>query len=574
MASLAPYTQTLDYRLAAHLLRRSTYVQKKALIDEYAAYTPQQAVDKLFEIPPHNRPEPIDYDGTGDHYINLGAPESEDFPNPLFMTDGSPGQWRFGTISWWIEEGSADESIAHKLEFFLHSILIADMGAAKNGISSAHRWCYDYMHLFRLTSSRYVNGDFEMDSYKNLALKMITDNLMLWYLNGTISYASDPNENFAREFLELFTIGKGAQIAPGNYTNYTEEDIVTASRILTGWQAKARPLGFGGDPTLTDLETGIQAGWARYNLHDTTDKTFSAAFNETTISGAIDQADMWRELKDFVDMIFAQTATAENICRKIYRYFVHNNINEEIETDIIIPLAQILINNDYKISFAIKELLQSQHFYDVDDSNAHDHVIGGIIKSPLELFMGTMTFFNLQAPDHDTDSFNHYREWYFWTVWNNLLIKGGMRLFVPDTVAGYPAYYQEPGYSRNWFNSATLIARYKLPEILLTGNRILSGGTNGGVQLDIVDFVENSGVFNNPYDAETVIQDMLNYLFPEPLSDERFDYFYQGFLDGNIPEDWTVDWDEYMGTGDASAVKIPLEFLFKAAISSQEYGCM
>lgn len=565
MASLQTHTAVLGHRLAAHLLRRTTYVQKKELIDEFANYTPQQAVQQLFEISPHHKPEPINYGGTEDYYINQGSE-----PTWTLGDNAGPGQWRFGCFAWWMNEALLDVSIAHKLEFFLHSIFITDGNTSAGG----YRWIYDYLNLFRLTSTRYVNGDLEMDSYKNLALKMVTDNIMLKYLNGSQNYAHDPNENFAREFLELFTIGKGVQIAPGNYTNYTEEDIVTASKVLTGWTDRPRPIGQGGDIQYRDMETGLQAGWARFNLHDTTNKTFSATFNETIITGAVDEADMWRELKDFVEMIFAQTATAENICRKLYRYFVHNTINEEIETDIILPLSQTLINNNYKLSIAIKQLLESRHFYDVDDSNLNDEIIGGIIKSPLELFMGTMSFFNVQTPDHDTDSFNHYKEWYFDTVWNNLFIKAGMRLYVPDTVAGYPAYYQAPSYSRNWFNSATLINRYKLPETLLTGNNIY-GGTNGGVQLDLVALVENSNIFTNPYDAATIVQDILHYLFPEPPSAERFNYFlHEIFLDENIPSDWTIDWDEYMNSGDDSAVKIPLEALFKTVITAQEYACM
>ena len=59
---------------------------------------------------------------------------------------------------------------------------------------------------------------------------------MLHYLDGFRSTEKAPNENFARELMELFTLGKGPIIGEGNYTNYTEEDIQQAARVLTGWQ--------------------------------------------------------------------------------------------------------------------------------------------------------------------------------------------------------------------------------------------------------------------------------------------------------------------------------------------------
>jgi len=75
---------------------------------------------------------------------------------------------------------------------------------------------------------------FAFGSFKTLFKKLLLDNAMLWYLDNTLNESEIPNENFAREMLELYTIGKGPQIAPGDYTNYTEEDVKAAARVLTG----------------------------------------------------------------------------------------------------------------------------------------------------------------------------------------------------------------------------------------------------------------------------------------------------------------------------------------------------
>lgn len=554
MASLAPYQGVLGHRLAKHLLRRATFIQDKDSIDETAGKTAAQAVDDLFVVSDLVLPEPIDPDN-GQHFINLGVePSSPDFLLRRYI------------VAWWIEEARQDASITHKLEFFLHSIMITHTNSAQP------RQNFDYLDLLRACASRYTNNGFEMDSFKNLALKIVTDNSMLRYLNGSQNTKNSPNENFAREFLELFTIGKGEQIGPGDYTNYTEADIVEAAKLLTGWIHRFRPLGTGGDPNHTDPDTGLQRGDPRYFQHDTTDKTFSSAFNDTVITGAVDEDDMWRELEEFVDMIFLQAATAKNICRKLYRYFVSRKISDEIETDIIDPLSVTLMDNDYKISIVLKELLKSEHFYDQDDNDANNEIIGSILKSPLEMLLQTMSFFGIEPPNYLTDSDNHYNRWYRFTVLDIITTQGGMSIYEPDSVAGYPAYYSDPDYSRNWFNGSTLISRYKQAEILLTGDRVLAGGNNGGVQLDIVDFIANSSIFSDPSDAALLVNEWLNYMFAETPEDDRATYYLDIFLDDLSPINWYFEWLNYEDTGDASAVAIPLQTLFKAITSSQEYG--
>ena len=281
---------------------------------------------------------------------------------------------------------------------------------------------------------------------------------------------------------------------------------------------------------------------------------------------------MWRELEDFVDLIFSQLATPKNIVRKIYRFFVGRHISQEIEDDIITPLAITMKNNQFKISPIVKELLKSEHFYDLDDSVATDETIGNMLKSPFDILAQTISFFNIDIPNYLTDTYNHYHRWYRLTVQDVITTMAGMTIFSPDSVAGYPAHYQEPDFSRNWFNGSTLIARYKQPEILLTGNRVLASGSNGGIQLDIVKFVETSGVCTDPYNAETLVNDFLHYLLPETAHPDRAQYYLLTFLDGLEPINWEFEWTNYVSTGDSSAVKIPLETLFKLVISSQEYG--
>jgi uncharacterized protein (DUF1800 family) len=402
---------------------------------------------------------------------------------------------------------------------------------------------------------------------------MTLDNVMLAYLNGDINTNTSPNENYGREYLELFTIGKGPQIGPDNYTNYTEADVITAAKLLTGFKISDRPLP--PDPESIDPDTGIARGWAQYDDHDSTDKQFSSAFGNQLITGAVDEADMYRELDDFVNMVFNQDATARTICRKLYRYFVSGNITSEIESDIIEPLAQTLRTNDYNLEITLKQLLKSQHFYDADDSNSTDEIIGALVKSPLELLAHTINFFNINILAPEDNPYEHYYVWYHITVIEDMLDKSGMKIFRPLNVAGYPAYYQEPLYHRNWLDASTIVARYSLGEMFVTGMRVLSYGALGGnIQVDMVDFVSSNAV-SDPSVGAAIVDELTPYLFPEPLVPERRTYFLDQTLLGNLSQDnWYFEWLTYQNTGNPTSVRMKLNDFFKAIVFSREFQLM
>jgi len=102
---------------------------------------------------------------------------------------------------------------------------------------------------------------------------------MSYFLDNYANTAEQPNENLGRELLELYTIGKGAQVGPGDYTTYTDADIIEASKVLTGHVI--------GEITNNNLdtETGLLATRVVPELHDTSDKYFSNRFQNTVIPG-------------------------------------------------------------------------------------------------------------------------------------------------------------------------------------------------------------------------------------------------------------------------------------------------
>ncbi len=540
MASLTPMQGALGHRYAAHLLRRTSYRYTKAKVDEMAGQTAAEALASLLQLYPLQLEQPI----YGDSAVTWILPPG----GGSVAVDTELRPW---LAAWWINEAVNDPGIGHRMTFFLHQYNAVAMPTA----FTTHY--FDYLSLLRWGA---------LGNFKMFITKMVTDNCMLKYLDNTENSEANPNENFAREFFELFTIGKGSQAGPGDYTNFTEEDIVEASKVFTGFR-------FRGQRDEIDADTNIPKGRVNFSFHDDTAKTFSDRFQGTTIAGATNADEMWTELNALVDMTFAQPETAKNFCRRIYRFFVSRHITPEIETDIITGLADTMIANNFEIKPVLEQLLQSQHFFDLDDSDNADEIIGGLIKSPLELSLQALSFYQIPLPDPMTqpqEFFNFYTR----GVLTRMFQYANLPIFFPDDVAGYPGLYQQPDYHRGWFNSSTIVARYKLPEMLLTGTLAFGGAVNEplGIQLNIAEWIKNSGNISDATDPYVLVQDLLEYFLPEATDNDRFNYFYDTvFLDQLPPADWTYEWQAYLNTGDDTEVKIPLGRLINAIMYSAEY---
>ncbi|MBK8922263.1 MAG: DUF1800 family protein [Saprospirales bacterium] len=547
MASLTPLSGALGHRRAAHLLRRASFRFTKAKVDELAGMTASQAAANILIAPPLQIAQPV-YDNpatTTVDNITWLVPSGLALPAEDFVL-------RRYIMGWWINEALYDPGITQKMTLFFHQYMIVSATAFGN----TH--FFDYLSLLRWGA---------LGNFKKLATKLVADNCMLRYLNNQQNTKNSPNENFAREFFELFTIGKGPQAGQGDYTNYTEEDIVQVARVFTGFRTRQQR-------DLLDPETGIPQGTVALNQHDTGDKTFSERFQKTKIIGAKTANDMWLELNAFVNMVFAQEEVARNFCRRLYRWLVSKNITPEIETDIIEPLATTFRVGNYEIKPVVKQLLQSQHFFDADDSDNADEIIGGMISSPLQMLLHAYTFFNVPIPSPTANPKLHYENFYSNAVLTCILGPAGFPLFLPSDVAGYPGYYQEPEFSRQWFNSSTIIARYKFPQQLLTGKVSYGSNPNASIytQLNIVNWVKSSGFFSAPSDPYALVQELLNYMLPEVIDNDRFNYFYQDvFLDNLPPADWTYEWQNYVSSGNQTEVKIPLERLINAIMYAPEF---
>ena len=258
-------------------------------------------------------------------------------------------------------------------------------------------------------------------SFADLAMGIVRDPAMLRFLNNDRNIKRRPNENLARELMELFTLGEG---------NYTEEDIRNGARALTGYHVH-------------DNEFVL-----RKRVHDVGTKQILGQ------RGKFDG-------NDFVRILLRHKACSFFIAMKIYRHFVADldaelhQVPSETQS-MIADLASSLQNHEYQLAPVLKRLFKSQHFYD-------PAIIGHKIKSPAQLVSGTVRI--LMTPDREA------------SVLSRAMRIMGQNLFDPPSVAGWDG-------GRSWINTSTLFARQNICTYLITGQRPGRTWRPGEVQFD------------------------------------------------------------------------------------------
>ena len=197
-------------------------------------------------------------------------------------------------------------------------------------------------------------------------------------------------------------------------------------------------------------------------------KAFSGNFASTSIPNNTTGT----EFNTFFDMLFTQQGTtiARYIVRRLYRFFVYYDIDANVETNVIVPLADEFKNSGWDVLLTVRKLLKSEHFYDVVNR-------GVMIKSPMDLIAGTVRTLNIPTATTGTTVAQQYTIWTYYHNW----AKNNMEqswLDVPN-VSGWKAYYQNPTFYQNWINSNTIQQRSKFLAAMV------SGATQGGVTMKL-----------------------------------------------------------------------------------------
>ncbi|HYM19479.1 MAG TPA: DUF1800 domain-containing protein [Candidatus Kapabacteria bacterium] len=430
-----------------HLLRRTMMMPLWADMTKLMGMTPSDAVDLLISTPSTpTRPTVADH-GT----------ESLDGLD-VILQEALKSTWASDTASlaaWWATVlVTSPLSLVEKMVFFWSGSFTTQFNLDNINWVQAPL-LYRQNELFRNNC---------LASFQDMAFGITLDGAMLVFLGGDQNNQSHPNENYARELMELFTMGLG---------QYTEGDVKEAARILTGWHASRyndnhfNPNGL--------FNTFFTAG-----DHDTGAKQYLGVSFDS-IPDAENTEDLVRkgEITKLINTIFTvrADAVATFICRKIYRFFVYSNPGATDE-NVIAEMAAIFKQNNFQIKPVISALLKSQHFYD----NLN---IGAQIKTPAEFTVGLARQLG-------------YAQNIYGNMANML-----QQLFQPPNVSGWTGWH-------DWITTNTFPVR------AATSTSAINAMTDQQVLSFIAQFPNNN-------DAKTLIKNVGVLLLPRPLSQDRQD---------------------------------------------------
>jgi uncharacterized protein (DUF1800 family) len=341
--ALQPYRETLGERAAAHLLRRAGFGGTPDEVRRFGAMRADDAVAALLAVPPEG---------------SIAAPPEADVDGPLGKRETRESL--LALQLWWLNRMlTTPAPLQEKMTLYFHGHFTS------RATPRFPRITYNQNALFR----RYATG-----SLRELTREVSKDAAMLIYLDGANNIASNPNENYARELMELFTLG---------VDNYTEDDVRESARAWTGWRVIRK----------TDTV------WFNARLHDDGRKTFLGR------TGYFDG-------DDIVDIIFDQPQCARFFAASLLSWFVYN----DPEPELIDAVAGVVRRHNYELTPVLTTILGSNVLYSPRAYRA-------LVKSPVEFVVGTYKALGLPAVNESALP---------------ALRQMGQYLFFPPTVAGWP----------------------------------------------------------------------------------------------------------------------------------------
>lgn len=527
---LSIYTGAWTKTEVTHLLKRTMFGSRLNDISYFAAKTMSEAVDELLNpINPLPAPPVKEYDGvtgvtTPDNDVANGTTWVNNVNN-----DGTIQSRRRASFKkWWMGcMLQQDRSIREKMTLFWHNHFATETVDVGNA-----NFLYKHANLLRTKA---------LGNFKQLVRDITLDPAMLIYLNGRLNTAGAPDENYSRELQELFTLGKE------NNPNYTEADVKAAAKVLTGWRV---------DNTVNTFPSYFTS-----SRHDSTSKAFSSFYGNAMITGRTGTTAGDLELDDLLNIIFAKNVEVSRfMAKKLYRFFVHYDIDAAAETNVIEPLALILRTNNWEIKPALQTLLKSAHFFDVMNQ-------GAMIKSPIDHAVALCREWEVVFPD----AVSLYADAYgMWNYIMSVAAANQQNIGDPPNVAGWPAYYQVPQYYELWVNTDTLPKRNQFSDLMI-GN----GYSRNGKKI-VIDAVEFTKKLSNPADPNELINELFELLFQIPLSQQAKDQLKKDFLLTGQDQDyyWSNAWNIYIGsptTTNYNIVNTRLRGLFKYCMNLAEY---
>ena len=596
-SGLQAYNGAWTEQEALHLLRRTNFGWKKSMVDALLSTgSASAAVDAVLNVNPTPPAPPVNWynniSGNADESVTTYNNNTTDNPIigygdnwtnhyfPTYIPNYTPttaitpsGQttnhnrmdglrrWLFGLAL------NGDATIREKMVWFWYHFIPIDFEVIYQS-SNSHifnncaRLFYRYMKLFR---------DNAVGNYKNLIRAVAVEPAMMYYLNNQANTKTAPDENFGRELMELFTLGKDDP----NNTFDGQLDVIAAAKVLTGWRVE-------------NLNTGSVATNFKTANHDYTTKSFSNFFKVNpsdptpTISSVSPNGNT--ELDALINMIFNKsTVVSQYICRRLYRFFVYYDIDANIESNVIVPLAQIFVANNWNIKPVLQTLFKSEHFYDMANRGCY-------IKAPFDLVAGTLNCFNIDTSDANIEW--QYRIWSRYNDSYSLSMEQQMGT-IPN-VSGWNAFYQTPAYHQYWINSNAIQKRFVFIRDIFNGHTIspitatVNGVTSNRVfKVDPVAFALNFGNSTvaqpsnptDPSDPNKLTAACVRWLLCIDLSQAQRDSLKAStLLSGQTTDSyWTTAWLAYQTnptSANRSVIEPRLRNLLSGICQLAEYQLM
>jgi uncharacterized protein (DUF1800 family) len=363
-------------REAAHLMRRAGFGATTEEIQDLVARGKQGAVDYLVNFENINN-DAMEADLTA---LVQDVPRNDRADPGFFDLNnfrGIQGWWAYRMVN-------SARQFEEKMTLFWHNHFAT-------AVSKVNRADYmlDQNQLFRSMA---------LDNFRDILVSVSMDPAMILWLDNNTNIAGSPNENFARELMELFSLGID-DLSTGD-PNYSEFDIQEVARAFTGWTVRRQGFFF------------------NTNQHDDGPKT---VFGQTGNFGG----------EDIVDLIVVQDAAALFMAKKFWEFFVYQNP----EPAILDELAQVYFDSNYSIHALVTHMFLMDEFYS-------DRAMFGQIKSPTEFAIGALRQLSLNFDDGRP-----------YQAISGLMSTMDQDIFNPPTVAGWDG-------DLSWINTSTLLVRY------------------------------------------------------------------------------------------------------------------
>ncbi len=450
-ATLRLYTTPLDKQKAEHLYRRLGFSASVDTINQAIGKNVSPLIDDLIAEAVNMAPQAAP---TWADWTEANYPADDDARDQL--QNDQRKQWHNGYIN-----GLLTNNLRDRLSFFWSNHFVTEYRIYR---------CNSFLYYYTNCLQRNALGNF-----KTFVSEIGLTNAMLYYLDGVFNNGKNPNENYARELYELFTLGEG--------NNYTEEDIVETAKALSGYVERSD---IGCSPVSFDA-----------TKHNSGSKTIFGQTANFDYDGVINN-------------LFDQRTTEISwfICKKLYEFFVHPDSDDEENNgtakEVIDELALTFRSNNFEIVPVLSQLFKSEHFF-------NDEAIGVIIKSPFDVYLNLINETNFT-----------YDETIISNISNTSRLLG-QEMFNPPGVEGW---YRD----RTWINTNFMIGRWLSSEMFLG----LFWNNNSDEFLDFaIAVTPNPTAENNP---DVVTKAILDKLLPKGIADDQLQNAYDVFRDESLTQ--------------------------------------